>query len=171
MTENKLIVYEEQVKSLIHKIRGVKVMFDFDLAQLYGVETRVLKQSVRRNIHRFPSDFMFELSKEESENWRSQIVISNPNAKMGFRRKPMVFTELGVAMLASVLNSKRAIEANIAIMRAFVQMRQISFKYEEIMATLEDIQEKIDLHDDKIDILELFIKKHMLEDIDKGNKH
>lgn len=168
MTDKELIIYEEQVKSLIHEIPGIKVMFDFDLAQLYGVETKQLKRQVRRNINRFPPDFMFEISKEENTILKSQIGTSSWGES---RYPPMAFTELGVAMLASVLNSKRAVEANIAIMRAFVQMRQISFKYEEIMAALEDIQEKIDLHDDKIDILELFIKKHMLDDIDKNGKH
>ncbi len=99
-------------------------MLDRDLAKLYGAETKVLKQSVRRNIDRFPDDFMFELSKKEFENWRSQFVISNLD-KMGLRHSPMAFTEQGVAMLSSVLRSKAAIQINIQIMRAFTRIRQI----------------------------------------------
>ncbi|MBW1804230.1 MAG: ORF6N domain-containing protein [Deltaproteobacteria bacterium] len=95
-------------------IRGEKVLSDRDFAGLYRVETKVLKQAVRRNIKRFPSDFMFELSKEEFEDWRSQFVTSNSD-KMGLRYKPMAFTEQGVAMLSSVLNNDRAIDVNIPI--------------------------------------------------------
>ena len=102
------------IKSKIYTIKGYRVMLDFDLAELYEVETRVLKQAVRRNTDRFPNDFMFELSKEEFENWRSQFVMSNPLNKMGLRYAPFVFTEQGVAMLSSVLKSKKAIDVNIA---------------------------------------------------------
>ena len=106
-----LIKLEEIVKQ-IYYFRGEKVMVDRDLAILYGVETRVLKQAVRRNIKRFPPDFMFQLNATEFKNWRSQIVISN-SAKMGLRHAPMVFTEQGVAMLSGLLNSDRAIKVNI----------------------------------------------------------
>lgn len=99
------------VQNKIFDIRGQKVMLDRDLAQLYGVETRVLNQAVRRNIERFPDDFMFQLSNDEFEDWKSQIVMSN-SVKMGLRRLPFAFTELGVAMLSSVLNSKTAIQIN-----------------------------------------------------------
>ena len=91
-------------------------MLDRDIADLYGVETRMLNQAVKRNIKRFPEDFMFRLNKKEMENWKSQIVISNKE-KMGLRKKPLVFTEHGILMLSSVLNSKRAVQVNIAIMR------------------------------------------------------
>lgn len=111
------------IQNKIFDIRGQKVMLDRDLAQLYGVETRVLNQAVRRNIERFPDDFMFQLSNDEFEDWKSQIVMSN-SVKMGLRRAPFAFTELGVAMLSSVLNSKTAIQINIGIMRAFVAVRQ-----------------------------------------------
>ena len=130
------------VRTLIHTIRGQRVMLDADLAALYGVETRTLKQAVNRNIERFPEDFLFELSAEELENWRSQIVISNPGAKMGLRHAPYAFTEQGVAMLSSVLRSKRAIEVNIAIMRAFVQMRQLGAQYKELAALVEKIDKR-----------------------------
>src|SRR5579871_1891317 len=105
----------EAITRHIYLIRGNKVMLSPDLADLYQVETRALIQAVKRNIDRFPEDFMFQLTKKELENWRSQIVISIPGAKMGLRRPPYAFTELGVAMLSSVLNSDRAIRMNIAI--------------------------------------------------------
>ena len=112
------------IQSRIYEIRGQKVMLDFDLAEMYEVETRVLNQAVKRNIERFPEDFMFQLTKEETLNWKSQIVMSN-SIKMGMRRSPYAFTELGVAMLSSVLNSKAAIQINMSIMRAFVAIRQL----------------------------------------------
>jgi hypothetical protein len=102
----------ENIPGLIYQIRGKSVMLDRDLAVLYGVETKVFKQSVRRNIERFPEDFMFELSDSEFKNWRSQFVTSNRD-KMGLRYSPMAFTEQGVAMLSSVLHSKTAIQVNI----------------------------------------------------------
>ena len=121
MTE---LVPIELIASKIYLIRGIKVILDRDLAELYGVETKVLKQAVRRNIDRFPADFMFEMTETEFEDWRSQFVTSNSD-RMGLRYKPMAFTEQGVAMLSSVLKSKRAIEVNIAIMRAFVKLREM----------------------------------------------
>jgi len=113
------------IQNIINKIylfRDVKVMIDRDLAALYGIETKTLKQTVRRNIERFPDDFMFELNKTEFENWRSQFVTSNAD-KMGLRYAPMVFTEHGVLMLSSVLKSEKAIQVNIQIMRTFSKLR------------------------------------------------
>lgn len=112
----------EQIQQKIFEIRGQKVMLDRDLAEMYGVETRVLNQAVKRNIDRFPEDFMFQLSEQEFQYWKSQIVISNTE-NMGLRKKPFAFTELGVAMLSSVLNSKTAIQINMGIMRTFVAIR------------------------------------------------
>lgn len=112
------------IQSKIYELRGQKVMLDRDLAEMYGVETRSLNQAVKRNIDRFPSDFMFQLTNEEMEIWKSQIVITN-SVKMGIRRPPFAFTELGVAMLSSILNSKTAIQINMSIMRAFVAVRQL----------------------------------------------
>src|SRR5215510_5650653 len=106
----------ERIASRNYVIRGHKVMFDYDLAKLYGVETRALVQAVKRNSERFPDDFMVRLTEKELENWRSQIVMSNPAAKMGLRRPPYASTEFGVAMLSSVLKSRRAVQMNIAIM-------------------------------------------------------
>lgn len=114
------------IQSKIYEIRGQKVMLDRDLAEMYGVLTKVLNQAVKRNPDRFPEDFMFQLRNEETQNWKSQIVTTN-SIKMGVRRNPYAFTELGVAMLSSVLNSKTAIQINMSIMRAFVTIRHIAF--------------------------------------------
>ena len=112
------------IQDKIYEIRGQRVMLDRDLAEMYGVLTKALNQAVKRNIDRFPSDFMFQLTNEETQNWKSQIV-TPPIIKMGMRRNPYAFTELGVAMLSSVLNSKTAIQINMGIMRAFVSIRQM----------------------------------------------
>ncbi|MEK9148789.1 MAG: ORF6N domain-containing protein, partial [Candidatus Desantisbacteria bacterium] len=121
----------ERIEDKILLIRDQKKRLDRDLAELYGVETRVLNQAVRRNIRRFPEDFMFQLSKEEFENWKSQIVISN-SEKMGLRKLSYAFTEQGVAMLSSVLNSERAILVNIQIMRAFTKIRRMLASHEDL---------------------------------------
>ena len=131
----------ERIASKIYLIRGIKVILDRDLAKLYGVETKVLKQAVRRNIDRFPSDFMFELNKDEFNNLRSQIVTSSWG---GARYFPMAFTEHGVAMLSSVLNSNRAIEVNIQIMRAFTQLRKMLSTHEDLKKKIESMEEKYD---------------------------
>ena len=117
------IITTENIRAKIYEIRGQKVMLDRDLAALYGVETRRINEQVKRNITRFPSDFMFQLTKEELNIWKSQNATSKSTI-MGLRKSPYVFTELGVAMLSSVLNSETAINVNINIMRAFVAMRQ-----------------------------------------------
>lgn len=134
------------IRSKIHEIRGRRVMLDFDLAALYGVETKVLKQAVRRNIERFPADFMFEITLEEYNlltiSLRSQIVTSN---KGGVRYMPFAFTEMGVAMLSSVLRSDVAIQANIAIMRTFVAMRDYVLSSTAVSAELSEIRAKLAL--------------------------
>ena len=117
------LVPSEYIRSRIYFVRGQKVMLDRDLSALYGVETGALNQAVKRNIEKFPEDFMFQLTKEEVENWISQIVISN-SINMGLRKQPYAFTEQGVAQLSGVLNSKKAIEINIQIIREFVAMRR-----------------------------------------------
>ena len=119
---NQQLPVENKVESLIRVIRGQQVMLDRDLAELYGVETRRLNEQVKRNIERFPEDFMFQLTKEEFENWKSQFATSN-SIVMGARKRPYAFTEQGVAMLSGVLKSSTAFEENIRIMRAFVSMR------------------------------------------------
>ncbi len=139
------------VESLINKIlfiRKQKVSLDRDLAVLYGVETRVLKQAVRRNIKRFLKDFMFQLTKEEFLNWRSQTVMSK-SEEIGLRHLPFAFTEQGVAMLSSVLKSERAI-VNILIMRAFVKLREIISTHKKVEVKLKELEEKLKEHDDQI---------------------
>jgi hypothetical protein len=134
----------EVIERRILLIRGHKVMLDSHLAELYQVPTKRLNEAVKRNLDRFPADFMFRLNKEELENWRSQFATSNPAAQMGLRRPPYAFTELGVAMLSSVLNSERAIAVNIAIMRAFVRLRQILATHKELAERLAAMEKKYD---------------------------
>ena len=112
------LISNERIEKCIRFIRGQKVILDKGLATVYEVPTKVFNQAVKRNLQRFPADFMFQLSADELENWRSQIVTSNPNARMSLRHRPYAFTEQGVAMLSSVLKSETAIGVNIAIMRA-----------------------------------------------------
>jgi hypothetical protein len=131
------IVPIEQIVSKIYWLRGVKVMLDRDLAELYEVETRILKRNVRRHIKRFPNDFMFELSYQEFVSLRSQIGISK---RGGTRYKPMAFTEQGLAMLSGILNSDRAIEVNIQIMRAFVRLRHIIADNAELKRTIDELR-------------------------------
>ena len=119
-----LMINENNIKDKIHTIRNQQVMLDRDLAELYGVETKHINQAVKRNETRFPNDFMFQLSKEEFENWRSQFVTSNSD-KMGLRRPPYAFTEQGVSMLSAVLKSEIAVDISVKIIRAFVEMRKI----------------------------------------------
>ena len=128
-------------------------MFDFDLAELYDVPTGALNQGVKRNLERFPEDFMFQLSKEELANWRSQIVMSNLSTKMGLRRAPYAFTEHGVAMLASVLKSGRAVQMSIRIVRAFVQLREVLAAHRDLAARVDRIEREQEIHASVIDIL------------------
>jgi hypothetical protein len=144
-----IAIPDEVLMNKIYLIQGQKVMLDRDLAELYGVETRVLNQAVKRNLRRFPIDFMFQMTREEMEEWKSQIVISNKE-KMGFRKPPLVFTEQGVAMLSSVLNSERAIMVNIQIIRVFTKMRELLTTHKEILQKLEMIERKDIEQDEKI---------------------
>ena len=130
------------IQNKIYEIRGQKVMIDRDLAEMYGVQTKALNQAVKRNIERFPEDFMFQLTTEETKNWKSQIVTTN-SIKMGLRRNPYAFTELGVAMLSSVLTSKIAIQVNIGIMRAFVAVRQYLLSANNPTQEIEDLKQRV----------------------------
>ena len=133
------------IQRKIFDIRGQRVMLDFDMAELYGVETKILKQSVNRNQGRFPEDFMFELTSDEFKSLRSQIVTSK---RGGTRYLPYAFTEQGVAMLSSVLRSEKAIQTNIAIMRAFVALRRYALSFDEIAAkVLEHDAAIADIHE------------------------
>jgi ORF6N domain-containing protein len=144
------------IDTQIHVVRGVSVMLDFDLAILYGVPTGVLLQAVRRNRKRFPSDFMFPLSAQEVTRLRSQIVISKLTERRGGRRYQVhAFTEQGVAMLSSVLRSEIAVRVNIEIMRAFVRLRRAGLVSAQLMALVEDLSKRVDVHDAVItDIVE-----------------
>ncbi|MGD9321069.1 MAG: ORF6N domain-containing protein [Desulfobacteraceae bacterium] len=149
MARKQSLIPIELIEKSILLIRGQKVILDRDLADLYGVETRVVKQAVRRNIKRFPNDFMFELSKEEFDDWRSQFVTSNRD-KMGLRYRPMAFTEQGVAMLSSVPNSDRAIQVNIEIMRAFVRLQQMVSTHKQLARKVAEVEQHLEGHDQQI---------------------
>jgi hypothetical protein len=145
----------ELIKNSILEIRGKKVILDMDLAKNYEVETRVLKQAVRRNIDRFPEDFMFTLTKEEWNTLRSQIVMFK-NGQGNFPKYlPFAFTEQGVAMLSAVLNSQSAIKTSIQIMRAFVMMRQWAMNYQELAERLDELEK---LHGQRFDDIEQVLK-------------
>ena len=147
----------ERIKQSIHEIRGQKVILDFDLAKMYQVETKRLKESVRRNIRRFPEDFMFELSTEEWVILRTQFATSSWGCQ---RYNPYAFTEQGVAMLSSVLNSEIAIDINIAIVRAFVMIRQFALTYQELNEKLIALEKKHNQKFTDIDqVLNYLIKK------------
>lgn len=150
----------ELIQSKVHLIRNEKVLLDRDLAELYGVETKQLKRAVRRNIDRFPEDFMFELSDKEFQSLRCQIGTSNWG---GTRYTPMAFTEQGVAMLSSVLNSKQAVEVNIQIMRVFVKMRKWSENYADLLSKIEKLESHNEEQDQTIahiyDLLTQLIKQ------------
>ncbi|MAX66312.1 MAG: DNA-binding protein [Halobacteriovoraceae bacterium] len=150
----------DQIQSMIYEVRGQRVMLDSDLAKLYGVETKVFNQTVKRNSRRFPEDFMFQLTKEEYEVLRSQIVTSK-KGKGGRRYQPLVFTENGVAMLSGVLNSTRAIDVNIAIMRTFTKLRSFLAMENSVEGRVDKLEqgthklfkivfERLDDIDDKI---------------------
>jgi hypothetical protein len=142
MSKNRSLIPLERIERSILLIRGQKVMLSTDLAELYQVEPRVLVQAVKRNIARFPEDFMFQLTEEEFYNLKSQFVISSWG---GLRRaKPYAFTEQGVAMLSSVLNSERAIKVNIEIMRAFVRLRRLLASHADLARKLEALEKKYD---------------------------
>ncbi len=141
-TQKNLMIPQERIDKSILMIRDQKVLLDSDLAELYEVETKVLIQAVKRNIDRFPDDFMFQLSKEEFEILRSQIVTSSEWG--GRRYPPYAFTEQGVAMLSGVLKSKRAVQVNIEIMRAFVRLRQWMASHEQLARKLNTLERKYD---------------------------
>ncbi len=148
MTPKDHLTYAEQIGKSIYIIRGQRVMLSTPLAELYGVEPRALIQAVKRNIERFPQDFMFQLTMEEFQNLKSQIVISSWG---GLRRaRPYAFTEQGVAMLSSVLNSQRAIQVNITIMRVFVRLRQMMVTHRTLAGKLAELEERIQDHDEQI---------------------
>ncbi|MBB6499166.1 ORF6N domain-containing protein [Pedobacter cryoconitis] len=155
---NAVIVPDEVVMSKIYMVRDQKVMLDFELAELYGVETKVLKQAVRRNINRFPEDFMFEMNKEELDGLRSQIVTSNER-RGGTRYMPFCFTEQGVTMLSCVLNSERAIRVNIQIIRIYTRIREMLMAHKDVFIRVEQVEKQLMKHDQKIELLFAYLSK------------
>lgn len=157
------------IQNLIYEIRGHRVMLDSDLAALYEVETRALNQAVKRNIERFPRDFMFQLTKDEYQNLISQNVTSNWG---GVRKLPYAFTEQGVAMLSGILKSKRAIETNIQIMRTFVRMRQWAIENKEIAQRLAELEHYFIEHckDNQTDMRKIYDAINLLMDRTRPNE-
>jgi phage regulator Rha-like protein len=149
MVDYKTVLTDREIISKIFIIRDQKIMLDRDLAEIYGVETKVLKQAVKRNIERFPEDFMFVMTKSELEDWRSQFVTSNSD-RMGLRHLPYCFTEQGVTMLSCILNSQRAIELNIKIIRVFTKMREAITGSLALKIELEELKKQIEGHGESI---------------------
>lgn len=137
-------------------------MIDRDLAELYGVQTKRLKEALRRNVGRFPTDFMFEMTKDEFDNWRTQIATSK-SEKMGLRYAPFCFTEQGVTMLSCVLNSERAIDVNIRIIRTFSKMREMILTNKDLLIEMEEIRKKVTGQDDKIDLIFNYLQQFIKE--------
>jgi hypothetical protein len=152
------LIPQENIENRIIQIRGRKVMLDSDLAELYGVPTSRLNEQVKRNMERFPDDFMYQLSQEEAEILRSHFAISN-KGRGGRRFLPYVFTEQGVAMLSSVLNSKRAIQVNIQIMRAFTRLRELMISHKDLARKIDDLEHKFKEHDQNIIVIFQAIKE------------
>jgi ORF6N domain len=143
----------------VHIIRGVKVMLDKDLAEMYGVEVKRLNEAVKRKSQRFPKDFMFELTEEERNSLRSQIATSK-KGRGGTRYLPFAFTEQGVAMLSSVLNSDTAVEVNIQIIRVFTKMKELLFDNKELWHKIEKIENHLVKHDEEIKIIFQYLKNY-----------
>jgi S-adenosylmethionine synthetase len=160
MSDKISIIPDDTVINKIYFIRNQKVMIDRDLAMLYGVETKRLKEQVKRNLERFPEDFMFVLSKEEFQNWRSQIATSN-SEKMSLRYAPMAFTEHGVLMLSSVLNSEKAIQTNIQIMRIFTKTRQMLIDNSDLRIEFEIMKKKIDNQGKNLELVFQYVDELM----------
>ncbi|TKC12850.1 ORF6N domain-containing protein [Pedobacter polaris] len=164
------IISDDIVVNKIYEIRNQKVMLDSDLAELYGVETRVLNQSIKRNLERFPEDFMFQLNEAEWELLISQFVISKTVSKKdgrgGRRKLPFVFTEHGVLMLSSVLNSQQAIQVNIQIVRIFTRLRKLLNEHSELKLEIADIKKHLQNHDKNIELVFSYLDKL----IDKENQ-
>jgi len=163
-----VILPSEMIENKIFLIRGKKVMLDRDLASLYKTTTTRVNEQVRRNIKRFPSDFMFQLTRKELTDWISQIAISNKE-RMGIRKRPLAFTEQGVAMLSTVLNSEVAIQVNIQIMRAFTKLREMISTHKELRVKIEELERKYRTHDEKFDIVFEAIKR-LLETPEKSKR-
>ncbi|MEO6537178.1 MAG: ORF6N domain-containing protein [Ferruginibacter sp.] len=152
-------ITDSSIVNKIYIIRGQKVMLDKDLAEIYGVETFRLNEAVKRNSSRFPPDFMFQLTQDEFKSMISQNAISNNTGRGGTRKLPNVFTEQGVAMLSSVLNSETSIQVNIQIIRVFTKMKQLIFDYKDLFQKIEKIEQKLTAHDEDIHNVFIILKK------------
>ena len=148
----------------VHIIRGIKVILDKDLAEMYGVEVKVLNQAVKRKLQRFPDDFMFQLNIVEWNSLKSQIVTSKNQGRGGVRKLPYAFTEQGVAMLSSVLNSDTAIEVNIQIIRVFTKMKQLLWDNKDLWNKIEKIEQHLVKHDEEIKIVFQYLKKLLVQE-------
>ena len=170
----------EIIRNKIYEIRGQKIMFDFDLAELYEVETRILNQSVKRNIARFPKDFMFQLTQKEWEPLRSQIVISskmndNNSSQIvmsskkhrGAKYLPLAFTEHGVTMLAAILKSDKAVAMNIAIVRTFIALRQFALNYKELAAQILELKQTVGNHNEQLNQIYDALENLLDDKVDK----
>lgn len=166
--KNILVVSDEVVIGRIRTVRGHKVMLDRDLAELYGVETKRLKEAVRRNNERFPEDFMFEMNAQELENWRSQIASSNSGDRMGLRYAPFCFTEHGVLMLSSVLNSEAAIAVNIQVIRVFTRMRELLANHKDSLLALEKLRGTVSHNSRDIKVIFRLLKKMQDEESNRA---
>ena len=167
MAKSKLPVVpitEQTIVDKIYMIRGQKVMLDKDLAEIYGVETFRLNEAVKRNISRFPQDFMFQLTRDEFKSLISQNAISNNQGRGGTRKLPNVFTEQGVAMLSSVLNSETAIQVNIQIIRVFTKMKQLILDNKDLALKIEKIEQYLVKHDEEIKIIFQYLKKLLVQE-------
>lgn len=153
-------VPDETIINKIYQIRGQKVMLDRDLAMLYGVEAKRLKETVRRNLERFPEDFMFELNEEEFKIWRTQIASSKSDLK-GLRYAPYCFTEQGVTMLSCLLNSKQAIETNIRIIRVFTKIFEMLVTHKDILLKLEQFEKQMDRNTEDIQLIFKALKEFL----------
>jgi phage regulator Rha-like protein len=149
---------DEVIMNKIYLIRGQKVMIDRDLAELYEVETKRLKEAVRRNPNRFPKDFMFEMNKKEFENWRTQTATSKED-KQGLRYAPFCFTEQGVTMLSCVLSSDRAVNVNIQIIRIFTKMKEMLLTNKDILLKVQMVEHKLTAHDEDLKLIFEYLKK------------
>ena len=163
MTEKNALVPEEVLLNKIYFIRRQKVMLDRDLAELYGVETRILNQAVRRNIEIFPKNFMFKLTQKENESLISQFVISN-EGRGGTRHTPMAFTEHGILQLANVLKSKIARKMSIRIIELFIKMREMLLTHKDLLLEMEEIRKKLATNDEKIDLVFDYLTQFITRD-------
>lgn len=158
-------IAEAIILEKVHVIRGAKVMLDKDLAEMYGVEVKVLNQAVKRKSHRFPDDFMFQVTIAEWDFLKSQSVTSKNSGRGGARKLPFCFSEQGVAMLSSVLNSDTAVEVNIQIIRVFTKMKQLLFDNKELWNKIEKIEQQLVKNDEEIKTIFQYLKKLLVQEV------